>query len=106
MSVVQTAVVNASQEPRAAAVLVARRLTKRFGDTTAVEDLDLAIPAGEVYCLLGPNGAGKTTTINLFLGFVEPTAGSALVGGLDVASHPVETKRVLAYIPEQVMRAT
>ena len=63
----------------------------------------MAIAPGEVYCLLGPNGAGKTTTINLFLGFVAPSAGRALVAGLDVSTHDRETKRLLAYIPEQVM---
>ncbi|MCG8462582.1 MAG: ABC transporter ATP-binding protein, partial [Holophagales bacterium] len=54
------------------------------------------------FCLLGANGAGKTTTIHLFLGFLEPTSGRALVDGLDVAAEPLETKRRLAYIPEQV----
>jgi ABC-2 type transport system ATP-binding protein len=55
-----------------------------------------------VFALLGPNGAGKTTTINCFLGFIAPDGGRALVDGLDVASHGLETKRRLAYIPEQV----
>ncbi|MEP3466134.1 MAG: ABC transporter ATP-binding protein, partial [Parasphingorhabdus sp.] len=50
----------------------------------------------------GANGAGKTTTINLFLGFLEPTSGAAYVDGVEVVSNPVETKRQLAYIPEQV----
>lgn len=83
--------------------LEARALTKRYVGHTALDALTLAIAPGEIYCLLGPNGAGKTTTINLFLGFVEPTSGSALIHGLDVAAHPVETKRYIAYIPEQVM---
>ncbi|MEO0557197.1 MAG: ABC transporter ATP-binding protein [Bacteroidota bacterium] len=83
-------------------ILHARGLTKRFGNTTAVNALDLAIHPGEVYALLGPNGAGKTTTINLFLGFLAPDAGTALVDGLDVQAEPLETKRRLAYLPEQV----
>ncbi|AII54305.1 hypothetical protein N008_20250 [Hymenobacter sp. APR13] len=53
--------------------------------------------------MLGQNGAGKTTTINLFLGFLQPTAGQALVGGLSVDEHPLETRRRLAYLPETVM---
>lgn len=77
-------------------------LTKRFGDHLALDGLDLRVEPGEVFCLLGANGAGKTTTIHLFLGFLEPTSGQALVGGLDVAREPLETKRRLAYIPEQV----
>ena len=86
-----------------APLLEARGLSKDYGDTRALDSLDLAIAPGEVYCLLGPNGAGKTTTINLFLGFVAPSGGQALVSGLDVSSHDRETKQHLAYIPEQVM---
>ena len=84
-------------------LLEARGLSKNYGDTRALDDLDLTIAPGEVYCLLGPNGAGKTTTINLFLGFVAPSGGQALVSGLDVSTHDRETKQRLAYIPEQVM---
>ena len=84
-------------------LLEARGLSKNYGDTRALDGLDLTIAPGEVYCLLGPNGAGKTTTINLFLGFVAPSGGQALVSGLDVATHDRETKQRLAYIPEQVM---
>lgn len=78
-------------------------LRKTFGANVAVEGLDLAIRPGEVFCLLGANGAGKTTTINLFLNFIPPTSGEARVCGLKVVDHPMETKRRLAYIPEQVM---
>ena len=84
-------------------LLEARGLSKNYGATRALDSLDLAIAPGEVYCLLGPNGAGKTTTINLFLGFVAPSGGQALVSGLDVSRHDRETKQRLAYIPEQVM---
>jgi ABC-2 type transport system ATP-binding protein len=88
-------------------MLEANGLTKWYdgaggGGHTALDGLDLCVRPGEVYCLLGANGAGKTTTINLFLGFIEPTAGRALVDGREVAAHPLETKRHLAYIPEQV----
>lgn len=83
-------------------ILESRGLTKRFGGDTAVEALDLTVHPGEVYALLGPNGAGKTTTINLFLGFLAPDAGTALVDGLDVQAEPLETKLRLAYLPEQV----
>ena len=77
-------------------------LCKTFGTGLAVDHLTLTIQAGEVFCLLGANGAGKTTTINLFLNFIPPTSGHARIGGLDVVAHPVETKKRLAYIPEQV----
>ncbi|WP_396215321.1 ABC transporter ATP-binding protein, partial [Gemmatimonas sp.] len=83
--------------------LAARALTKTYGAVTALDHLDLEIGAGDVYCLLGANGAGKTTTINLFLNFVAPTSGQALVCGIDVTRDPLGSKRHLAYIPETVM---
>jgi len=83
-------------------VLSTESLTKRFDDVTALDDLSLTVAPGEIFALLGPNGAGKTTTINCFLGFVAPDSGRAIVDGIDVAMYPLETKRLLAYIPEQV----
>ena len=102
----EAAPIDTRSAPAAAAsppVLEARALRKRYGGVAAVDGLDLRVGPAEVYCLLGPNGAGKTTTIHLFLGFIEPTAGSAHVTGLDVAAEPLESKRRLAYVPEQVM---
>jgi len=86
-------------------MLQAINLTKRYipGAIPALDNLNLTVSPGEIFCLLGQNGAGKTTTINLFLGFLKPTAGQALVSGLDVASHPLESKKSLAYLPETVM---
>jgi ABC-2 type transport system ATP-binding protein len=78
-------------------------LTKHYNGSKALDDLNLNIGAGEIFCLLGANGAGKTTTINLFLNFIPPTSGAARINGLDVSEQPLETKRFLAYIPEQVM---
>ena len=89
-------------DDRNAPMLEARKLSKTFGQVSALVDLDLEVAAGEVLCLLGANGAGKTTTINLFLGFLEPTSGSAVVDGLDVAANSLEIKRRVAYVPEQV----
>jgi ABC-2 type transport system ATP-binding protein len=83
-------------------MLQARGLSKSYGAVPALQNLDLDIQPGEVFCLLGANGAGKTTTINLFLGFIAPSSGSARVEGLDVGSHALQTKQRLAYIPEQV----
>ncbi|MGL5002287.1 MAG: ABC transporter ATP-binding protein [Casimicrobium sp.] len=78
-------------------------LCKSFGATQALDRVSLNVQPGEIYCLLGANGAGKTTLINVFLNFLEPTSGQALVGGKVVAQEAAETKRLLAYIPEQVM---
>lgn len=84
-------------------MLEALNLTKRYNGTLALDDLNLKIAAGEIFCLLGANGAGKTTTINLFLNFIAPDAGAAKIKNLDVAQHALETKKYVAYIPEQVM---
>lgn len=83
-------------------MLKAIELTKNYNGNIALDALNLNIEAGDVYCLLGANGAGKTTTINLFLNFIQSSGGKALINGLDVAEKPLETKKYLAYIPEQV----
>lgn len=83
-------------------MLRAVELSKNYNGSVALDSLNLNIEAGEIYCLLGANGAGKTTTINLFLNFVDPSNGQALINGLDVTREPLETKKFLAYIPEQV----
>jgi ABC-2 type transport system ATP-binding protein len=86
-------------------MLEARQLTKRYegAHAPALDRLDLVVPAGEVFCLLGPNGAGKTTTVNLFLNFIDPSEGQALVCGIDSARDPLGARAKLAYIPESVM---
>jgi ABC-2 type transport system ATP-binding protein len=77
-----------------------RRMTKRYGGFEAVIDLDLEVPAGEVFGFLGPNGAGKTTTIKVLAGLLPPTSGQVLVGGFDVAKQPLEAKAVTGFIPD------
>ncbi len=84
------------------AVIEARGLTKRYGDTVAVDGLDLEIGRGEVFGLLGPNGAGKTTTILMLLGLTEPTEGTVRVLGLDPARDPLAVKRRVGYLPDAV----
>lgn len=83
-------------------MLEAINLSKNYNGTIALDALDLKVQVGEVFCLLGANGAGKTTTINLFLNFIAPDSGKALINDLDVSREPLETKKYLAYIPEQV----
>ncbi len=78
-------------------------LTKKYGGHIALDNLNLNVKEGEIYCLLGANGAGKTTTINLLLGFIEPTSGSAFINQLNVHENPKATKQFLAYIPENLM---
>ena len=76
-------------------------LSKRFGTTTAVDELDLEVGPGEVFGFLGPNGAGKSTTVRLLLGLLRPTAGRALIFGID-AADAVVAHRHLAYVPADV----
>lgn len=68
-------------------VLAVSALRKRYGETTAVEDVELEVGRGEIVGLLGPNGAGKTTTINMILGVLEPSSGSILIEGIDLAAR-------------------
>src|SRR6188474_761526 len=79
-----------------------RKLSKRYDDTLAVDRLDLRIYRGEVFGLLGPNGAGKTTTILMLLGLTEPTAGSAIVDGMDPTRDPLRVKSRVGYLPDNV----
>src|SRR5262249_47956696 len=76
----------------------AEGLTKRYGETLALDALDLSIEPGEVYGYLGPNGAGKTTPIRLLLGIHRPTRGRAELFGIDAWADPVEAHRRVAYV--------
>ena len=76
-------------------------LTKHYGDVKALVDLDLQVERGEVFGFLGPNGAGKTTTIRSLLHFVFPTAGSARVLGMDVATDAVAVRSRISYMPSE-----
>lgn len=78
-------------------------LYKKYNDFTAVNNLNLEIESGEIFCLLGQNGAGKTTTINMIMGFVANSGGTISVNGIDVQKDAVESKKHLAYLPENVM---
>ncbi len=80
-------------------VIQTRGLSKRYGTTLALHDLDLDVVEGEILGYLGPNGAGKTTTIRLLLGLIAPTAGSATIFGLDVVRDAPTVHRRPAYCP-------
>ena len=77
-------------------------LTKKYGNRTAVNNLNLSINKGEVFGLLGPNGAGKTTTILMLLGLTEPTSGIAAIDGLECIKNPIEVKTKVGYLPDNV----
>lgn len=79
-----------------------RGLTKRFGTTTALVDLDLEVDQGEVFGLLGHNGAGKTTTVSILTSLLDASSGSAEVNGHDVALSSLDVRRSIGYLPENV----
>ena len=84
------------------AIIQTEGLTRRYGRQTAVDGLSLEIHEREVFGFLGPNGAGKTTTILMLLGLTEPTAGSTRVLGFNPAHDPLQIKRQVGYLPENV----
>ena len=83
-------------------VIALTDLTKQYGRFTAVDRICLTIRKGEIFGLLGPNGAGKSTTILMMLGLTEPTSGSVEICGIDSTRHPIEVKRKIGYLPEDV----
>lgn len=84
-------------------MITTKNITKKYGDFSAVSNLSFEVKEGEILCLLGANGAGKSTTINILLNFIQPTSGIAEINGLDVIKNPIETKKFLTYIPENLM---
>jgi gliding motility-associated transport system ATP-binding protein len=81
-------------------VIEVQHLTKRYGPTTAVDDISFRVEKGEVLGFLGPNGAGKTTTMRVLTGYMPPTEGRAIVAGYDIFDEPIEAKRRIGYLPE------
>ena len=85
-------------------MLQAIDLTKRYEDgLLALDHVNFEVKEGEIFCLLGANGAGKTTAINLFLNFIDPTDGQTLINGIDSAKDPLEAKKHVSYVSENVM---
>lgn len=76
-------------------------LTKDYGNLVAVKDLSLTVKPGIVYGFLGPNGAGKSTTINMLMGFIKPTAGTASILGYDIKTQHNEIRKITGYLPER-----
>jgi ABC-2 type transport system ATP-binding protein len=83
-------------------VIVTEKLTKRYDDVRAVEDLNLKVYAGEIFGFLGPNGAGKTTTIRVLTTLTKPTSGRAWVSGFDVVKEPDKVKEVIGVVQQHV----
>lgn len=83
-------------------IIRAEGLTKKYGDVTAVNNLDISIDEGEIFGLLGPNGAGKTTTTLMMLGLTEPTEGKVFINNMDCTKNPIQIKKTVGYLPDNV----
>ena len=75
-------------------------LTRKFGDITAVDHINLRVSKGEIYGFLGPNGAGKTTTIRMLTGVLKPDYGTIVIMGYDIQKHPIQVKEQISVVPE------
>jgi len=85
-------------------MLEAKDLTMKYEDgLLALDHLNFKIEPGEIFCMFGANGAGKTTAINLFLNFIQPTEGTALIEGIDVTKEPLKSKDYVSFVSENVM---
>ena len=78
-----------------------KNLTKRYGNTLAVNNLNLSVSKGEIYGFIGPNGAGKTTTIRIMGGVLAPTEGMVVIDGINMAADPESVKRRIGFIPDR-----
>lgn len=78
-----------------------QRLTKKYADLVAVDNLDLTVRQGELFSLLGVNGAGKTTTIKMLCGLTRPTSGDALLDGHSIVSEPAAVKAIIGVSPQE-----
>ena len=79
-----------------------RGLTRRFGEFVAVHDLNLHVPKGVIFGFLGPNGSGKSTTVKMLTGILKPSSGDALIDGLSIQNSPLEIKRKIGVLPEDL----
>jgi len=78
-----------------------KSLTKKYGNLTAISELDLLVNTGEIFVFLGANGAGKTTTIKMLTGLLQPTSGTASIAGFDVVKSSLEVKKIIGYLPDE-----
>ena len=82
-------------------VVVIENLTKKFGEFTAVDDISMTVNRGSILGFIGPNGAGKTTTIKVLVGLARPTAGRAIIAGVDCVAEAHRIKKLVGYMPDR-----
>lgn len=78
-----------------------QNLTKKFGCFTAVDNISLNIPGGQIFGFLGPNGAGKSTTIKMMTGLYDPTSGEVIINDFNIKKNPIEAKLQIGYVPDR-----
>lgn len=100
---VRAAASDLDESEMAPVVLSISGLVKRFGDTAAVDGIDLTVRAGQIFGIVGPNGAGKTTTLSIVTGVLRPDEGTVTVNGADVWRDPVAAKRTMGILPDRFM---
>jgi len=83
-------------------MIEAKELTRYYGDFLAVDKASFSLATGEIVGLLGPNGAGKTTIMKMLTTYLYPSAGTAVVGGKDITQHPLEVRKIIGYLPENL----
>jgi len=83
-------------------VIQVKNITKKYGNTIAVDNISFEVKDGEIVGFLGPNGAGKSTTMNMITGYIEPSDGQIIVNGNDISKKPKKVKREIGYMPENV----
>lgn len=77
-----------------------KALTKMYGDKKAAYNVTFSVESGEIFGFIGPNGAGKTTTLKMMTGIIQPNSGTAVVGGYDIVSQPIEAKKKFLFVPD------
>ncbi len=97
----QTGPIHIPKEGHAVEVQV-QHLTKTFGKHQAVKNVSFTIGKGEIFGLLGPNGAGKSSTINMMCGYLEPTSGDTIIGGLSITREARKVKRIIGVVPQEI----
>jgi ABC-2 type transport system ATP-binding protein len=83
-------------------ILQTQALTRRFGQTTAVDAMTISLERGQVFGLLGPNGAGKTTAIKMLVTLLPPTSGTAQIAGFDIVRNARNVRRMIGYVPQMI----
>jgi ABC-2 type transport system ATP-binding protein len=83
-------------------IIEVKKLTKRFGDFTAVNDISFGVQPQEIFAFLGPNGAGKSVTIKMLITLLKPTSGQAIVDGYDIVAHSADVRNTIGYVPQSI----